>query len=54
MKPIKSDLYELELSPRQLQLVKLYKKAYGKVIFWTKKGKVRLLNPEEVIIFDTD
>ncbi len=50
---MKKTKVEYELSDRQMALAKLYRKAYGKTVFWVKNKKVRVLNPEEVIIFET-
>lgn len=52
---INREYYDLNLSPNQERLFRLYKKAYSQVIIWQKtdkKGNVRtrLLDPSEVII----
>ena len=54
MDNIKSEIFEYDLSPRQIKQAQLMKDAYKRIIIWTNKGKNRLLNPQEVAIFTYD
>lgn len=52
MTKVKKDIIEFELNPRQEKQAKLFKDAYGKIILWKNKNKVRLLNPDEITVFN--
>ena len=44
---------DFDLQPRQRKQALLYKKAYGKIVlFRHKNNKWRVLNPEDVEVFD--
>ena len=50
---IKREEIEILLSPRQLKVLKLYKKAYGEAVVWQKEDKhgnlkARLIDPTEI------
>lgn len=51
-KDIKVVVEEYGLNDRQLRMAELYRIAYGRVIIYTNKGKLRLLNPKDVKIFE--
>lgn len=46
------DAFELGLTQKQLKQAKLIRLAYGKIVLWRNKGKMRLLNPDEVSVFE--
>lgn len=39
----------IKISPRQEQLMKVYIKAYTKAVVWVKNGKIRILEPDQVL-----
>lgn len=39
----------VKISPRQVQLLKLYIKAHGKAVVWVRNGKLKILEPDEVM-----
>lgn len=40
------------LSPRQMELVAIHRKAFGKVYLIVKNGKAKLVNPDELVILE--
>jgi len=39
----------VKISPRQVQLLKLYIMAHTKAVVWVRNGKIRILEPNEVL-----
>lgn len=44
---------EFNLNNRQMKMVKLYRQAYKKVVLIRHKNKWRVINPEDVVVFET-
>lgn len=44
-----SDTKSLKLSKRQKETIKLYLRAYGECVVWSKNGKAKIIPTDEVV-----